>query len=699
MLSITAVLSLFSLLVLSSMVYYLAKRLRVPYTVLLVLVGILLVPFTQLPGLESVFGFIDDLTLTPELLFYIFLPILIFESGFNMSIRKMLDSAWSISLLAFVGMLISTVLIATSLYFVLPLVGYEIPFIVTLLFGAIISSTDPVAVLALFKEFGAPKRLTMIFEGESLFNDGTAVALFLVFLAIATDGFHGASTVLEGVGMFSSMVLLGIAFGIVMATIFSRTLKYTRDNDFVTVTLLIISAHLVFILSELINQHGLFGWHIHISPIIATTVSSLFLGNYARLILPPKTDEYTTKFIEHIAFMANSLVFVLAGLLFASSGIEITKLWAPILVTVFIVAIVRLIQIFAVTTPLNYAKLEAPIPRPWQLILAWGSLRGALAIIIVLLIPDDLAISGWQYAYTPKEFLLALTIGCILATLFIKAPLMGPIMRRLGITKPEPLHEAYVADLGLYYLLAEKSRFATEKEQHFIESRHYDQILKQINQNIATAQSERDELLHAHGQDLFEQSLHIIMLNLEQHALKELLLHGEVSEKVFRRINGKLSLQKEKIEQAQHDAIDPAMHTDRKDIFDRLVHIVQDPFDKQKGSFTVQERMQFYRAQMLMSLYAQQRLKAAQRDYATKVFYKAAYDIVLTNYETYRQSSAKKLEKLLAAHANEVSSLLMTTATRSIAGSGMHALDNLSHLGIINEITYDEIIERWGAQS
>ena len=235
----------------------------------------------------------------------------------------MVDSFWTIASLAIGGLLISTLLIANALYFLLPLVGITIPFVVLLLFGAIISSTDPVAVLALFKEFGAPKRLSMIFEGESLFNDGTAVALFLVVLAVIEHGFNGSETVLGGIGMFVEMVLAGIIFGLAMAAMFSRALRFVKTNEFVAATLLLISAHLVFITSELINEHGLFGVNLHISSIIATTVAALFLGNYSRHILSPAADEYLIKVTEHFAFMANSLVFLLAGLLFASSGIDV----------------------------------------------------------------------------------------------------------------------------------------------------------------------------------------------------------------------------------------------------------------------------------------------------------------------------------------------------------------------------------------
>ncbi|MFZ2991332.1 MAG: cation:proton antiporter, partial [Candidatus Saccharimonadales bacterium] len=367
MLSISSVLALFVLLIISSIVYLVSKKIKVPYTVLLVLVGILLVPLVQLPALNPFLGFLTEVVLTPEWLFYIFLPILIFESAFNMSIRKMVENAWAISLLSIVGLLVSAFLIATALYLLLPMVGLSIPFIVALLFGSIISSTDPVAVLALFKEFGAPKRLTMIFEGESLFNDGTAVAAFLIVLSIAQYGFHGVETLLDGAGVFLMMVVLGVIFGLGVAFIFSRGLRYTRSNEFVSITMLIVSAHIVFILCELINANPIFGVHFHISSIIATTVSSLFLGNYARHSLSPRSDEYLNKSVEHLAFIANSLVFLLAGILFGSTKIDFNVLMLPIIITIFVVAIARILSVYAVTKPINYFKLGSNIPDSWQM--------------------------------------------------------------------------------------------------------------------------------------------------------------------------------------------------------------------------------------------------------------------------------------------------------------------------------------------
>ena len=700
MLEIESVLALFSLLALSSGVYFAAKRLKVPYTVLLVLVGLLIVPIVHMPVLKDIFGFLGELTLTPELLFFIFLPILIFESAFNMNVRRMVDNVWSISLLAVVGLLLSTFAIAGLLFFALPYVGIPIPFIVALLFGAIISSTDPVAVLALFKEFGAPKRLTMIFEGESLFNDGTAVALFLVILAIIEHGFNGSSTVIEGVMMFGGMVIFGVIFGLLMATLFSRALRFTKSNEFVTVTLLLISAHIVFIVSEIINEKGLFGLNIHISSIIATTIAALFLGNYSRHTLSPKTDEYLGKVTEHVAFMANSLVFLLAGLLFASSKIDVRSLILPILLTIVVVAFVRAVTIFAVILPLNALKIEEKIPRSWQLLLAWGSLRGALAIIIVLLIPEDVTVPGWTLEYSVRDLLLALTVGCILATLFVKAPLIGSIVRKLKINQPEPIVEAYEADLGVYYLLTAESRFDTHKTRGFVRESEYVELKKDMKAKLDRAYAQRNDLIKAHGKKIFDQSLHLAAIQVEEFTLKQLYANEEVSEAIFRKIKGKLNLQKEKIEYAQEDTIDPSKYIDRKDVFDRLVNALQTLFDRRRsGKLLPEEQLQYYRAQMIISRKVTKVLRDMQNEHPRPVFIPEVFDKVLKRYEAYREQCSARVDSLLAAHNDELSPYLANLATRSLNASGVRALGYLNNRGMLNEDIEHNIEHKFGIEA
>lgn len=689
MITITSVLSLFTLLAVSSVVFFISKRIKIPYTVLLVVVGLLLVPLSNLPFVSPYIGFIDNLRLTPELLFYIFLPILIFESAFNMNIRRMVENIWSISALAVLSLLVSTAIIASGIYFILPFVGLDVPFIIALLFASIISSTDPVAVLALFKEFGAPKRLTLIFEGESLFNDGTAVALFLVFLTIAEKGFHGSSTVVDGILMFLGMVFGGIILGLLIAFVFSRILRYTRSNEFVAVTILIVSAHITFILGELINANGIFGMHFHVSSIIATTVTALFLGNYSRHILSPRSDEYIEKSIGHLAFIANSLVFILIGILFVSAPVSLYSLWLPIVVTILIVASARAISIYSVVVPLNKLKIEDPIPKEWQHLLSWGSLRGALAIIVVLLIPTDYVPAGWSHAFTPQELLLALTIGCILATLFIKALTIGMFIRRLKVNTDSLLEQAHKMDLSIYSALTEESRFVEQKTKGFLKDSYYQKIKQELDDKIERLLVQRNKFIKKYGEIIFEQSLHLIAVDIEKKYLQDLYVNNEIGEKVYRRITGKLALQKEKIETACQGEINPSDFRDKKDIFDRMVAFGNGFLGKGENVLSKEEQLTYYRAQSIIARKVLTNLEKMQNQYSSAVFFSNVFDKIVAHYSKYRVQASDKMEKVFEDDREYLETVLEDLSRKSLHASRVKSLEYLAEKGIIKEPALD----------
>ncbi|MEZ5095933.1 MAG: sodium:proton antiporter [Nocardioides sp.] len=700
-LTISSVLALFSLLALSAVVFYAARRFRLPYTVLLVAVGLVLVPMVHLPVLGATFGFLDDLQLTPELLFYIFLPVLIFESGYSMSIRTMLDSAWTILLLAVVGLLVSAFGAAALMALVLALVGISVPFTVLLLFGAIISATDPVAVLALFKDYGAPRRLSIIFEGESLFNDGTAVALFLVVLGVINHGFDGMPTVLAGAASFVVMVLAGVLLGLTGASIFAVALRRTRTNEFVSATLLIISAHLVFITGELANEQGwsLGGIQLRVSSIIACTVSSLFLGNYARHALTPRTDAYVDKAVSHLAFIVNSLVFLLAGLLFASTEVLFADLWLAMLLSVLVVALMRAVSVFAVTVPVNRLGIDAGVRRSWQLLLSWGSLRGALAIIVVALVPEDLRVPGWRLESTPRDFLIALTISCILVTLFLKAPLIGPIMRRLRIDQPEPIDLARKTDLTTYYLLAERAGFADSETRSVLRDERVRKVQGELEEAFAAVAVERDRLLAAHGPELFERALRLTALGIEEHALKQLYVNGEVGELTYRRLHGKLHLQTELIEGADLGGLDPHRSRDRKDVFDMLVRGVLSVVTRVSRERSRAELLESARAQMIMARRVLRVLRGMQEEFGQPVFLEAPYQAVMEVYADFDRVCTADLDRVAADSDAHLGAELARLAELARTGWGLRAVALLRARGVAAEADEDWLTERFARES
>jgi CPA1 family monovalent cation:H+ antiporter len=171
----SVVLDLGFLMTTAMLVHVLSRKLGLPYTIMLALAGILIYPLKHV----HLFSFLGHVQLEPELLLAVFLPILLFESGTQIKLKDFVDNRWSIGLLSIVSLVISAAFVAVVLAGIFAFFGFAVPFAVCLIFGALISATDPVAVLALFKEYKAPHRLSLIFEGESLFNDGTSFVRYL----------------------------------------------------------------------------------------------------------------------------------------------------------------------------------------------------------------------------------------------------------------------------------------------------------------------------------------------------------------------------------------------------------------------------------------------------------------------------------------------------------------------------------------
>lgn len=552
-------LSVFTLMLFSLGINILSLKTRIPYTVLLVIAGSLLVPLSEI----NVFSFITSFQLTPELLFFIFLPILIFESAYNIKIRNLGENKFTISMLAIVGLLISTFFIGFVGQWAFQLIGLEIPLLVTLLFGAIISATDPVAVLSLFKEYGAPRRLTLIFEGESLFNDGTAFAIFLVFLDIILYGFHGTSTVLQGLFAFCTMIIGGGLFGLLMGFFFSKLIEWVKGNEHLEITLTLLVAHFTFLLAELISEElVIYGYHIQLSSIIATLVSSIVMGNFGRYKMSIGVEEYMEKFWGYFAFLANSLVFILMGSLFTSLSIALGVAILPILVSILVVLIARAVSIYCTIGIANQIKSEESIPLNWQHLLSWGSLRGAIAVIMVMLIPDDLTLPHWDYEFSIKDFLIAITIGSIYFTLIIKATTIGKVIRWLKIDSLLP-HEqmSYFKSKALIY----KSLSARTKElfeNHDISEAQY-HALTTVHKKLYHQVCQQCDEQTKNPSHVVENMLRIYTLALQKSELKEIFRRGEVNENIYKKNLLILETQTEHVEQdrPQLDSLNTYLHS------------------------------------------------------------------------------------------------------------------------------------------
>ena len=395
------------LLFISSVVAATAKRLNFPYTIFLVIIGLAMgVLGTQLSFMEHLLMF----RLTPDVVVFVFLPVLLFESAFNLNARALFKNLVPILTLAIPALLISTAIVGGIVHFALGL-----PLDVSLLFGALISATDPVAVVALFKEMGAPKRLNLLVEGESLFNDGTALVLFKILIGIVIAGHFSSMTVVTGIGRFLLVFLGGVAVGAVFGFVFSKAIEAVENDPFIEITLTTILAHSTFIAAE---------HFLHVSGVMATVAAGLTLGSYGRDKISPPVQEHMKSFWEYFVFVCNSLIFLLVGLSIDMS-LFVRNIGA-VAWAVGAVLLARGVAVYTLMPLIARLNMAEPVGRSYQTVVFWGGLRGALAIAMALSIPDTIE---------QKPFILVLSIGVVLFTLIVNGLTVRPLMRLLALDR------------------------------------------------------------------------------------------------------------------------------------------------------------------------------------------------------------------------------------------------------------------------
>lgn len=674
MFSVTTILSLFLLLMLSMGVFLFSKKINFPYTVMLLIAGVCLLPISQIEMLS----FLSEFELTSELLFFIFLPTLIFESSFNIEFKKFWKNKVSIFALSIFGFLISTILISTSLYFLLPYLGFELPFIFLLLFGSIISATDPVAVLSLFKDFGAPARLAMIFEGESLFNDATSLATFLIILEVIQK--NGNIDILSGLLSFFVMLIGGAAFGTVIGFGFSKLVEKIRNHQNVEITLTMVIAHLTFIMSELISSHLTIGsFDVKISSIVATVVASIVIGNYGRYKISPQIEVYMHKFWDYFAFISNSLVFIMMGIKFATMSDNFNIFWPVVLTTVLITSIARIITVYPTIAICNLNKKEESIPRNWQHLLAFGDLKGALAVILLLLVPNDLTIAGFESSYKLHDLLTSMTIGVIIFTMFFKASLIGKLMEKLKINKLTPLENLeYVESKAIIFSKVKNEIQKLFKNGYITKETH--KKLNEKYQKLYTKAYQVCGKATARNAKIFKKMLMHYAIGIEKHALKNLLIQQEVTEKVFRYLNEKLNYQLDLVEQNNENVYDFKYQSNgflSKYIpsFDIRFQIHNDP----KNLFT------YYRALRIISIKVLEELENISEENHIRDFDKQeVFDEIFCKYQTFLKQSTKKMREILKENKK-----LSIKLDENFAQMGIYSIEEkiISELGKKDMIT------------
>jgi CPA1 family monovalent cation:H+ antiporter len=415
------------LLALSLAVALAARRLRFPYTLALVLAGLAL----------GVLHLTPDVRLEPDLVLLIFLPVLLFEGAWNADVSALRADWRVIALLAVPGLLLSLVVIGLVLHW-----GAGLPLVAALLVGAIVSPTDPVAVIALLRQLGMPVRLRTIIEGESLFNDGIGTVAYAVILGLLLLGLGDSSPLLVGPFWLVALKLLwlcvggpivGVAVGLLVTGLVRQV-----DDYLIEATVTFSVAYGVYLLGDALGTSGL----------LAVVCAGLTLGSVGRRIgMSARTQEAVDQFWEFIGYLANSLLFLLLGVHLGAAGLS--QALAPIAWAVLGVVLGRALMIY-VFLPFHdaVARWQAqrraagvargsppqsspePVPRGWRPLLLLAGLRGALSIALALSLP----------ALIPDASRLQLIVyGVVLVTLVGQGILMRLLLPRWpGLQGPKP---------------------------------------------------------------------------------------------------------------------------------------------------------------------------------------------------------------------------------------------------------------------
>lgn len=397
-----------------------ARRFRLPYTLALVVAGLLL------GGLDL--QILHDVELNAELLLLLLLPALLFEAAFHIDLTEFRRNIAPIFTLAVPGVLLASGACAGLLYLSLGASGLVEGFgwREAWLFSVVIAATDPVSVLALFRQFGVAKRLYLVVEGESLLNDGVAVVLFVVVTGVyglSTDSHampEDASLAAYGLETFLRMGGGGALVGAVLGGAFT-VLTRQIDDHLIETTLTTLLAYGSFLVAE----------EMHCSGVLSVVFAGIVAGSYgARWGMSASTRNAVEDFWEFAAFLANSFIFLLVGL-----ELEPWRLWhegLAILVAFVAVALARAVVVY-VGVPISN-RLSTPLPRAWSHVLVWGGLRGSLSMVLVLTLPTDFA---------GRTLLVTLVFGVVGLSLFVQGLTMGPLLGRLGLLAGKQRHDAY----------------------------------------------------------------------------------------------------------------------------------------------------------------------------------------------------------------------------------------------------------------
>lgn len=410
-----------ALLVIASAVAIAARRLRLPYTVGLVMIGLALTLINP-----------QQVEISPQIILALLVPPLVFEAAFHIRVEDLRRDLGLILLLVVPGVILTTLLVGGVVSW-----GTGLALPAALVFGALVAATDPVAVVALFRRIGAPRRLQVLLESESLFNDGTAIVMYGLMLEIALNGkFDAVASVTRFLTVAGGGILIGVALGMITLQIIGRI-----EEPLVETTLTTVLAFSAYLIAESLNVSG----------VLAVVAAGLVNGNVGSRGMSATTRVVVFNFWEYAAFLANSMIFLLIGLSIDLNALF--KNWQAIGWAILAALVARAVSVYI------FSVFGNEITTKWKHVLYWGGLRGAITLALALSLPNT------GIFKSERIHLQAMAFGVVLFTLLVQGFSMDWLVRRLKIIhrsriqeEYERRHARYVAGRSAYEYLHRRSQ-------------------------------------------------------------------------------------------------------------------------------------------------------------------------------------------------------------------------------------------------
>lgn len=655
---ISLVIAIFGLLLVAAVSAVGLKKARLPYSVGLVVIGLCLGALSnRVEGL----AFLHDVTLSPEVIFFVFLPTLIFESAFSLDSHLLSKNIIPVIVLAAPGLLLSTAFIGGLVALLTPL-----PIGPALLFGALISATDPVAVVALFKELGAPGRLAILVEGESLFNDATAIVLFRIILTVLAGGIFGINTIGSGILDFLVVFGGGLLVGGIIGWLMVRSIALSDNDPLVQVSLSTVVAYAAFIAAD---------HYLHVSGVMATVGAGIVIGALGTPRFTPEVRAFLHQFWEYAAFVANGLIFLLVGMSVKLGGL--VDHFMPILLTIVVVMLARSTITFTLIPALGRLPASDPIDWRYRIVLWWGGLRGAVSLALAFSLPHD---------FPHHDLIISLAVGVVLFTLLAGGLSMEWLMRVLGLDQA-----TLVEKVGRAQLTARAKQEALVRVSDMGEAGHFSsRLIARIQEEYQASAQAVQQTLTALQAECDHNDIKMILwmeaLTIEKTTYRKLLDHGEISEPVFRELELAVELQRDQLKAAQFPSIIPTATPLELRLTGWMIQMIENILPRSR--LVIRYRLRSLAAQYerdMAFLEASRRVVTEVNDKTHLFSGQTAAAEVAQVYEDLGRESMERIDSIGEAFPEYVKAVQLQAARRIVLDAEAGAVERIAATGGIPE--------------